>query len=587
MPEHQQTQKSTESKTTSQRQVTPRIQVPLSNPFSIIQRARINPKSLTPSDVLQLQRTIGNRAVGRLLSEIRSSSTAQKAPVQRQEIPEEEEPLQGKFENKPEQMTCPSCFAAPIVQRQELEDEERPLQGKMIETIQRREIPKEEEPLQGKMIGTVQRQETPEEEEPLQTKRENNTGMPDNLKAGVESLSGIDMSDVRVHYNSDKPAHVGALAYTQGTNIHVGARQERHLPHEAWHVVQQKQGRVQATTQMKGLGINDDPSLEHEADMMGEKTTQFVPATDEETLQGTDIHVGAGQEKHLPHEAWYVVQQSREGAIGNIYPDGPVQRQMKIGEDKYDPGSTITLSKHFPDGLTEDDRLIIDHWIKQDVEFANMTEFKEELTHAVQHWNKQSIFYPRKEIKAPQKGKKAPQNGKKAQQYEKHREIEKEKQSTDPLCLYSARKYEEAHKLYLWARSNRIDNEGFDDFPVFNEKEGVYYDKPSAPFAGHFGDRAHTRSYFHRYGNGKDKPACLIRVELTEKGAEAIKQRVDEGWAVQGGIAKGGEGIEPGKYGLKHENHAISVGLGASTETWNMIRDQKHIKRIVLEKKGV
>lgn len=100
--------------------------------------------------------------------------------VQRQEIPEEEESLQGKFENKPE-IACPSCFAAPLVQRQE--------------------IPEEEEPLQGKIVETIQRQEIPEEEEPLQTKKENNTGMPDNLKASIESLSGIDTSNVRVHYN--------------------------------------------------------------------------------------------------------------------------------------------------------------------------------------------------------------------------------------------------------------------------------------------------------------------------------------------------------------------------------------------------
>ena len=172
--------------------------------------------------------------------------------IQRQEIPEEEEPLQGKFENKPE-IACPSCFAAPIVQRQESEEEE-PLQGKMIETVQRQEIPEEEEPLQGKFTKTIQRQEIPEEEEPLQTKRENNTGMPDNLKAGVESLSGIDMSDVRVHYNSSKPAEVGALAYTQGTNIHVAPGQEKHLPHEAWHVVQQAQGRVKPTMQLKRWG---------------------------------------------------------------------------------------------------------------------------------------------------------------------------------------------------------------------------------------------------------------------------------------------------------------------------------------------
>ncbi|HWQ47987.1 MAG TPA: DUF4157 domain-containing protein [Methanosarcina sp.] len=316
MPEHQQTQQSIESKTTFQKQAPPIIQTPISNPMAIIQRARINPKSLTHADVMQLQRTIGNRAVGRLFSEIGLiPSTAKQAPpiqrqelvqrqeipdeeeplqgkitetVQRQEIPEEDEPLQGKFENNPGQVTCPSCM-----QRQEIPEEEGTLQGKLIEPIQRQEPeegeklqiksvvqkqekPEEEEPLQGKMIGTIQRQETPEEEEPLQTKRENNTGIPDKLKAGVENLSGMDMSDVRVHYNSSKPAEVGALAYTQGTNIHVAPGQERHLPHEAWHVVQQKQGRVEPTMQAKGVSINNDSALEREADVMGAKALQII-----------------------------------------------------------------------------------------------------------------------------------------------------------------------------------------------------------------------------------------------------------------------------------------------------------------------
>jgi len=97
----------------------------------------------------------------------------------------------------------------------------------------------------------------------------NNNGLPDNLKAGVESLSGIDMSDVKVHYNSDKPSGIGALAFTQGTDIHLGPGQERHLPHEAWHVVQQAQGKVQPTIQHKGLSINNDAELEGEADHMG------------------------------------------------------------------------------------------------------------------------------------------------------------------------------------------------------------------------------------------------------------------------------------------------------------------------------
>ena len=105
--------------------------------------------------------------------------------------------------------------------------------------------------------------------------RPNNTGMPDNLKAGIESLSGFSMDDVRVHYNSSKPATVQALAYTQGTDIHVAPGQEKCLPHEAWHVAQQMAGRVSPTTNINGMPVNDNAALEHEADVMGEKAVQY------------------------------------------------------------------------------------------------------------------------------------------------------------------------------------------------------------------------------------------------------------------------------------------------------------------------
>lgn len=99
----------------------------------------------------------------------------------------------------------------------------------------------------------------------------NNTGLPDALKTGIESLSGIDVSDVRVHYNSTKPAAVQAGSYASGNDIHLGPGQEKHLPHEAWHVVQQKQGRVKPTTSVNGMSVNSTPSLEEEADRMGAK----------------------------------------------------------------------------------------------------------------------------------------------------------------------------------------------------------------------------------------------------------------------------------------------------------------------------
>lgn len=110
----------------------------------------------------------------------------------------------------------------------------------------------------------------------IQQSKQNNTGLPNNLKSGVESLSGISMNDVKVHYNSSKPAQLNAHAYAQGNAIHLATGQEKHLPHEAWHIVQQKQGRVKPTMQTKeNVSINDDEGLEKEADVMGAKALQL------------------------------------------------------------------------------------------------------------------------------------------------------------------------------------------------------------------------------------------------------------------------------------------------------------------------
>jgi hypothetical protein len=99
-----------------------------------------------------------------------------------------------------------------------------------------------------------------------------NKELPAQLKSGVEALSGVDMDGTEVHTNSSLPAQFKAHAFAQGPDIHLARGQEKHLPHEAWHVAQQKQGRVQPTKQLKGnTNINDDPSLEKEADVMGAK----------------------------------------------------------------------------------------------------------------------------------------------------------------------------------------------------------------------------------------------------------------------------------------------------------------------------
>ncbi|MFA6009867.1 MAG: DUF4157 domain-containing protein [Desulfobacteraceae bacterium] len=109
-----------------------------------------------------------------------------------------------------------------------------------------------------------------------QDSSQGNDGLPVHLKSGLEALSGTNLSGVRVHYNSSKPAQLNALAYTQGQDIYVGQGQEKHLPHEGWHAVQQAQGRVNPITQIKGVSVNDDENLEQEADVMGGEALQMA-----------------------------------------------------------------------------------------------------------------------------------------------------------------------------------------------------------------------------------------------------------------------------------------------------------------------
>ena len=101
-----------------------------------------------------------------------------------------------------------------------------------------------------------------------QANKPNLTGIPTQMKLDFEQRSGLSFDDVRVHYNSDKPAQLQALAYTQGTQVYIGPGQERHLKHELGHVVQQKNGDVRPTCYINGLPINDQDYLERKADTL-------------------------------------------------------------------------------------------------------------------------------------------------------------------------------------------------------------------------------------------------------------------------------------------------------------------------------
>lgn len=237
----------------------------------LAQRKIINSLQHSPHSIAQLEKTHG------IQLKAGSKTLQEKADVSQRV--EDEELMQGKFE------------AAQLMEEDELQGkfdstqlmEEEELQGKFESTQLM-----EEEELQGK-FETAQLMEEDELQGKFDTAQlkqdpgpvsENKTGLPDNLKSGIESLSGVSMDGVKVHYNSDKPAQLNAHAYAQGKNIHVASGQEKHLPHEAWHVVQQAQGRVKPTTEMNGgVKVNDDQSLETEADVQGAKALQQKAVT--------------------------------------------------------------------------------------------------------------------------------------------------------------------------------------------------------------------------------------------------------------------------------------------------------------------
>ncbi|MGZ5051466.1 MAG: eCIS core domain-containing protein [Methylobacter sp.] len=222
------------------------------------------------------------------------------------------------------------------------EDNRAAFAAKQLKQDQTAQLTKEEDELLKGKSGTKQLAKKDEEEigqakfsdrgPPMQREQQptkpNNTGLPDQLKSGIESLSGLSMDNVKVHYNSAKPQQLNALAYAQGTDIHVGPGQEKHLPHEAWHVVQQTQGRVRPTMQMKeGVPVNDDKELEREADVMGGKAIQMVSDGNRGVSPIISWGNGSAQMKQLR-----ALQGVADGRVGKSMGDGGGQKAIS------DPG---------------------------------------------------------------------------------------------------------------------------------------------------------------------------------------------------------------------------------------------------------
>ena len=82
----------------------------------------------------------------------------------------------------------------------------------------------------------------------------NNTSSPNNLKSGIESLSGVNLKDIKVHLDSKEPSKLDATAFTKGNDIKLKSGSDdmegqRLLAFETTHLVQQSEGRVNPAKQ--------------------------------------------------------------------------------------------------------------------------------------------------------------------------------------------------------------------------------------------------------------------------------------------------------------------------------------------------
>ena len=169
----------------------------------------------------------------------------------------------------------------------------------------------------------------------------NKSGLPSNLKSGIESLSGMSMDHVKVHYNSSKPAALQAHAYAETSQIDLGRGQEKHLPHEAWHVVQQAQGRVKPTMQLRNkVNINDDQGLEREADVMGAKALN--------TSVSINKSVGQRVSKHARHAAIALQRMPKKEKedSDDEYVDPSSKKQKRYAFSKVAVNNTIRKTAH-------------------------------------------------------------------------------------------------------------------------------------------------------------------------------------------------------------------------------------------------
>jgi hypothetical protein len=228
------------------REINPAFRLGLQHraPSAIIQRAALSPESIRPAEIMRLQQTLGNRAVGTLLNRPVSSRPVIQAKLT-VNAPGDE------YEQEADRV-AEAVMRRPAVQRAELEDED-----------EEPEIMTKREPAHA-AGGAFEAGE--EFEQQLRATHGQGEPLPTGLRREFEAKFGVDFSGVRVHTDSQSAEMnrtIQARAFTHGRDIYLGAGQyasgsdsgKRLLAHELTHVVQQSSGTHASNVIQRDVGF--------------------------------------------------------------------------------------------------------------------------------------------------------------------------------------------------------------------------------------------------------------------------------------------------------------------------------------------
>lgn len=146
--------------------------------------------------------------------------------IQQQE--DEDELLQGKFTTQLQEDDEDGVLQGKFAAQLQEEDDEL-LQGKFVAQMQGDD---EEELLQGKFVG--QRHPDSGNASVSEGGHDNQSGLTDHVRQGMEEAIGGDFSSVQFVTDSQKAVDVGALAFTQGKTVEFAPGQFKPIRQPDW-----------------------------------------------------------------------------------------------------------------------------------------------------------------------------------------------------------------------------------------------------------------------------------------------------------------------------------------------------------------